>query len=502
MKKFTLLLLGTMLCANVGFAAQTASRKQYLTRNGATEVYYNTKGEKQTAKPATIARAAADAIIRATQEEVYEFNPEAEAEAEQWELSSTYTVEFDKKGNELVRYENSEGFDFRYTYEYNENGMVTKFVTSGKVGDEWIDLEIKEYDYDSRVTDFVIFYKWSQLNQIDLSMQVLASHRREIDRDDAGNVTEMRLLVQFDDEYELYEKTVIEYGEDGKATSYALYGLDMDENGNIVLSEDALHYDDIVWENTDGQIVQSEEMFVLGANRIKSATKSDETGMVFNFEVTYTTGRDFNAVLSTEEGEQSIHSIETTDEYGSYVETFKDVADMDEDGEISDEEVMWYEYMEVTRDEYGNDILGEMYMQEDPEIGPELVGGDRFTYTYGDNAEILQYVSEQFDYDLNDYTFAQKVVFSNFINVAEEEVGVDNVRLDPSFVYSISRESVEFTMDDMTDYVLYNINGAMLTSGRVNGINATISISSYPQGIYILKVNGTQNSNTLKFIKK
>lgn len=156
----------------------------------------------------------------------------------------------------------------------------------------------------------------------------------EVTRDASGNVTNVdiyELPPMGSKEYE--SKMSVVYGSDGKANKITTVYYD---DGEVDYTQT---YRDIVWENTDGQILTTdmtednfESGLFWGANRIRSCQITDDElpGVVLDVDVAYNpSGYKTNVKMNG----QTMSSIDYTkvDEFGSYdsVEYSAD-ADMDD----------------------------------------------------------------------------------------------------------------------------------------------------------------------------
>lgn len=182
-------------------------------------------------------------------------------------------------------------------YTYNENGSVVTLMSGNRLieysydelgresgytefelydGEEYQSSEV-EYRYDSIVTDFITaaLVKYGDSD-------TASGYGTEIIRNEDENIIKIVSYFENDGEKSYDGEWVsIEYGQDGKATSIAKKSGYFGEEGMIEIITD-WQLTDIVWENTDGQILfkyidleypLSEWYF--GKNRIKSAVLID-----------------------------------------------------------------------------------------------------------------------------------------------------------------------------------------------------------------------------------
>lgn len=172
----------------------------------------------------------------------------------------------------------------------------------GRVADEIYfqddDPEMKfTYGYDTVVEDFVVSFMVSSFSGDDWNTYLGA--RLEVTRDKNGNVTDGVSYINYGGrEYE-YNTYHIEYGEDGKASSFITYDYDDYSDERIPV----LTYD-VEWDRTDGQLFLISPMDYFtddadgdyygnlipfsGANRIKSAREDyPDEGLTLRLEAEY-----------------------------------------------------------------------------------------------------------------------------------------------------------------------------------------------------------------------
>lgn len=206
-----------------------------------------------------------------------------------WILDDNITYVYDAKGN--VASESSVDADRSYantTYEYDANGKVifkeTKVSANGK---DYQNYKKTEFAYDPILTNVITMrteWLWMDMGKGYEWQLVGNNYKRIIDRNDDGNITSIVIAVLFQGIYDPTQRIDITYGDDGKATSISEQLLNYD--GKEYFWEQGLKITDIVWENTDGQIYDPEDLFN-GNNRLKSAHYEDTDDMSFDMNVEY-----------------------------------------------------------------------------------------------------------------------------------------------------------------------------------------------------------------------
>ncbi len=340
----------------------------------------------------------------------------------EWWDGSTYSYTYDKAGNALETVENYEGSLYRTTKTYDANGnALTSISEVDEDGSGYIRDSRTDKTYDPVVTDLVTantVYVWDDV-EADWVVGGGNIWKRDVKRNSAGNVTDVNILTYFQGEYSESERTTLTYGADGKADTYSYAQLSTDwdpaTESIIYVWGTPTVYKNIEWENTDGQIVHEFSALVLGNNRVRKADVYEGEELMGTFEATYEAGTtNFSYVVNSVDGmETTTHTYTVTDKNGSYTEEIT---------ETFEGEVMGVEGLVVKYDDHGNITLEESYL--DMEGEREIMGATRYVYTYGGpHGEVTEMLIEEYDFDLMDYAPMMKIVSSDFVNVAEENVG-------------------------------------------------------------------------------
>ncbi|MDE6380131.1 MAG: hypothetical protein K2L11_06635 [Muribaculaceae bacterium] len=203
-----------------------------------------------------------------------------------WEADDTYTYTYDASGNittELLK--DADGACSRTVYEYNDNGMVTfKEILVSTDGVDYENSLKTEFEYDPIMTNVITKRsEWMWMEE-DGWQQVSNNYERRITRNDKGDVESVVIAVLYEGEYDPTQRLTITYGENGEAVEMAEQILDY--NGKEFFWEDGAKVTNIVWERTDGQFYNLEEIFG-GANRVKSCTMIEADGMAMDVDVVY-----------------------------------------------------------------------------------------------------------------------------------------------------------------------------------------------------------------------
>lgn len=229
-----------------------------------------------------------------------------------WTPEDTYTYTYDASGNVTVELcEDAEGDYARTVSEYNENGKVTfKETKTSQDGVNFNNNMKTEFEYDPILTNVIT--KRTEWMWMRGDWQLVGNnYTRTFYRNDDGNVTSVVIAVLLDGEYDPTQRLSITYGENGEAIEMAEQVLDYD--GKEYFWEDGNQLTDIVWDRTDGQLYDIENIFI-GANRIKSCHVIDEDGLIIDVTAEYADDSDAYTVtmLINEDGMSATATLKYT----------------------------------------------------------------------------------------------------------------------------------------------------------------------------------------------
>lgn len=265
-------------------------------------------------------RVKSKAPLRAARQVQYEWN------GEDWdpvvEFNDTYYENGLLHVSVIKDLGEEEGLTQRDTYGYDTDGFQTSYLTeiTPEEGGDFVNYRKRDREYDSIVKSLIVSnleYIWGTfMGGSDEWMSWGNNYRRIVSRNDDGNVVSTVVETLYDGEFTPVEKLLVEYGDDKKASVITHEVLTYDDDFQLVWEAD-IEYRDIVWERTDGQIVN--EDLTYDNNRIQSCTVIDEDGEN-HVEITYGENGSFKSVLTYDEGSLTA-SLDVLDEYGSSVYT-------------------------------------------------------------------------------------------------------------------------------------------------------------------------------------
>lgn len=377
-------------------------------------------GKKDRKTPATMRvrqLEAAEIIFRSLTDKV--FIPSLDGEG--WELSDCHKLTYDATGrvltDETASYEEGEIMGYtRETRTYSEGfpNYATRTVISSEDGSEWENNQKVERTFDSRLTDVVTAnrdYQWYNEEWALMGN----NYNREITRDANGNITNVTIAVLFQGVYDPTMKLDIEYGEDGKAKTIRETTLTYDSNG--LVWEEGTYLTDIVWDRTNGQIYNTDELFI-GENRIKSCRVRVDGDIMGDLTADYSGNWDSYhvTVVATDDTGERMDALVDHVDYGNGFNTFsRTTYSGGEETESHTTEVG------ELYDHFG--LLTHSIYKEDDEIISQTQGIVTYEEEHGnpDTYEI-----QELDPDSGEFVPATRIEYSDYVDVA----GVEGIASD------------------------------------------------------------------------
>ena len=525
MKNFTLLLISGLLYSGFSYA-QT---DQIYTRPNEKTAKAPEKKISQFMKPVNkTTRNNDNSIWRPKTEVCFACDPEDESDEITWYEDNIIQYTYDKYGNVTVFEQESveaeEGEKRSRTFiKYNDNQKVIERIEQHETDGILVNHQKTEFDYDNIVTDFVTrraTYNWDEVKNEWVKNY---EHKKLITRDSNNNITQILVkLLNYDGEsYIDRERTDIIYDEvTGKAKTWINSTNDYGDG-----MQEGIKYDNIVWENTNGQIIETNEQFVTGNNRIKEAKVFKGGKEVGTYKTVFTGKEDFECTInvtqtnsdSEEEYVSNVHTYKILNENGDQREELIYKVDANGDGVFTNDEIVEQQYLIWKYDDKGNQIIsaGFFPMEEEepvatftaspvtPDPGWEQTDGEMTEYTYNEYGEIVSRVVYMWFYEpgASQYLPMEKYVSSEFLDVSTGMKTTQSKNGKLTYVFNKDGE-VEFRMEGMNSYAICNINGNVIVNTKTKNDTETVSIADLPAGLYILKIIGTKGTENVKFMKR
>ncbi len=353
-------------------------------------------------------------------------------EPNDWVLVESTTFEYNELGQKIKEEANGRVI----TYEYTSKGQLASRTSIDEYGGYK-----NEYTYDD-----ITGKETGSANYTLVDNQWVVSDQWEmrITRNEDNNITR---IEEYSKDYEtgelqLSSYRVYTYGTDGKINEIVNYDVWQGE------TEVEFHLKDIVWENTNGQLIVDDtndmdaDDYCMGKNRVKSATLLDfdgDEGITAYMTAEYTgTQGDLKMKMSINNTVFYTYEFSLLDENGSYSE-YVEETDYDVDGtnvtfgsKDTEKCVEKYDSYGI-RTEYMSDYKSESYEYSSKEIA-EVTYDSEYGYptevifksSYGSDEELAPYSRQVFsDYAL--YTGVESPVVED--NAPVEYYNLQGVRV-------------------------------------------------------------------------
>lgn len=330
----------------------------------------------------------------------------------EWELFSTHRLTYTPEGRvaSIVDEPAYAGSTYtRTTNEYNPYGMLSSRLTEeSENGVEYTNTRLLERQYDPAVKNLIVAnydFMWSGSE-----WEMMGNnYRRNVLRDNNGNVTLVEVSVYLNGIYDPTERLSIEYGADGKATSVKQTVLTTDYGTGKLVWQEGEAYTDIVWERTNGQIVDIAELTSIN-NRIKTATYWSEGEEIGRVTAEYTDERGSYRLTLAVDGLTSVETVDILDSYGSYDYTLTSTIEDDEASDMITVEKYHY-------DSYGLETL--VYASETADGEEEIYmwtkGEVVYDPTYG---YPLEYTLTDYDSWEDEWIPMMRIEYSDYTDMA------------------------------------------------------------------------------------
>lgn len=471
-----------ILCSATTFAASPVA-KTFFDRQ---KKEVNFKKQKSAQRARTIARAAAESnTIYKPLEETYSFYDD------EWFPAMTARYTYDDQGRVATVVSFEYGYDEqqnRTSYTYDEFGGITEILeeVSDDGGENWAPSSKYANAYDPIVTDFrteTMLYSW------DGEWVLLYGTKYAVTRNSGNVVSGVERLTNYKDEFTPIARLTNTIGTDGKITACKEEELEVVYGDNYTW-EEYFDFRDIVWENTDGQLVGFEpENYIVGANRIKSATLFYEDEAEASVEGEYTDELSGRMVINFYLGDIASFEHTMTDEYGSYVE--ERFVQYEEDEQIFSQG----ERYEVTFNERGLVTEETSTIIENDE---EYAGAVRYEYTIDPDYDAVRetIVSMVFSDDDEIY-YDSKITVESFTGLS----GIAEVSAESDIACRLCGRSLEVSAPAAAAVSVYTTDGRLAAS-RVGCGAFSMSLNGLSSGFYIVKVTAGNSVRTLKIALK
>lgn len=368
----------------------------------------------------------------------------------EWFEESTYTFRYDQAGR-VVCLDIDDGSAIQRTEStYDANGMLLTELNSVSEdeGETFTPDSKRVQTYDTVLPNLTLTkdrYTWDSAAADWTATN--DAFRREITRDTDGNLTDLTLSVPYMGKFDATQRITNTFDPTTKQpTTFKLEELG--EDGEWSTSQ---YLRNLVWEKTNGQLVDQFDNWREYGNLLKSGTISEvnkTTGETVDFgQISvswwYTNGDQLNfreEINYTDRLSRSVTALKYMDGYGSFQTYYYDMEDLNGDGKLTDDEKTYDESSFSMRDTHGNVTHEYGYMTGD-DGKTELAYGTTYDNTYdpayGD--AIKETVISEYDYDTKEYVPMMKIVTESFTDetTAINSVAGSGNSGEPAAVYNL-----------------------------------------------------------------
>ncbi len=417
-------------------------------------------------------------------------------DGEAWQEMGTMNYKYDSRGLETEVHFVFEDEDMKEetltVNEYNENGMLVKTVGSYIEDGEAVDDSRKSFVYDDVVTDYWV----ERIGEDYDGAEWVSNHYstlRKITRNADGNIQEWQMSLNSGGKWIPGYKQEWKYGEDGKADKFYYYKSDnYSVNPSWSLYDDT-YYTDIVWQDTDGQMLgDGMASFVVGNNRAKSYTvyyKDEIDGYAWVDYVdlqpgSYTMYESF--LDKSQIGRVTMVQDFSANPYGFIRHTMYRY--FDDEGNCTYPDPTYTAIHMYSFDEFKNLIEDVIYEDVYDGEGAVQVAGARYEYGYDDNGNISEMVALDYEPETGEYENVSKTVYCEYSDVSSSVSTIESGDSDVTYSFDSGILSVNSTA--MTGVSVYSVSGACVARAAATE-SASLDLNALASGLYIVRVEGT-----------
>ncbi len=487
MKKFYVLALSCVLALGAASAQQRFETKRNSDKKVSLAEKY-TLNRKATSVP-KVFRVKADDLQPVwrpvTQTEYMYMDGE-------WLEAGMISFKYDGAGNVLEESWEDEGVMNHVVYTYDANNMIlSRLATTTENG--VIQNESKRtYVYDPIVKDFYterMGYDWVDGDWA----QNFYCEKNEVTRNADNRIVETVKSLLLGSEFMPAYRSVWGYNGEGVASEHFYYSYDAYSETPGWVLYDNLSYKDIVWDRTNGQMVDGIDELVEGDNRVKQYSVYYDGELDGHCFVEYKDAESNDYLKKSTYIDPTVvgmtEQLETIDENGSLRLTTTEY--FDEEGMPTDEPSYVMEET-VTLDQHGNIVMA--VAMETFEGITEMISGEKYDYQYDENGNPTEVLLSIFDYESEEYIPESRTVYGEYRNVA----GIRSVSSDANVKYFVADGVLYVQAAGLTGASVYNVQGVCVAS--VSGTDAVaIDMQSLPAGVYVARVAGV--SAVVRFVR-
>lgn len=400
---------------------------------------------------------------RATEEAYHEYKPQHQIEyavnddTGNYEKSAEYTFTYAPNGEVATQLTDDGTTIVKTEYTYDDNFNVTQLLNAESTdgGATYTPSEKRDQTFDPIVTDLVIEKNRYSWNADDAKWDETGdAYKRTITRDADDNVTSAVISVPYEGKYEDTKRVTNTFDPVTKAcTTYKFEELGYNDDRTDLVWSETNALKDILWHETNGQLVSDYSEWMNYDNVISSATfvyhedDAEVTGgyitVDYNPNGSYQEVIDYSVAFPAKE----ITTVTYNEDKEEYVYEHKyyeaaeqdDEEDANENVELTEDDLQEYEKTVYLYDDHDNLISESNYMLNEDGTDLEQIDGTRYDYTYDDKTGAeKEMVVSTYDYDSGKYAPLMKVVTDAYTDItAGINTTKSNVKNAPVEVYNL-----------------------------------------------------------------
>lgn len=394
-----------------------------------------------------------------------------------WMQGGEYTFTYDANGNVIQQDYNDGSTISRITNEWSAEGLNTLQIeqTSEDNGATFTNSTKRVQTYDPLYPKLITLtkdrYQWTN----DQWVATGDAFRRNVVRDADNNVTSLTVSVPYNggwDETQRYTNTVNPVTK--QITSFKFEELGYSEDNTGFSWQTSQYLRNLVWKETNGQLVGGFDDWMSLGNKLASGTISEINGTdttdLGTVTITYDENGGYVETMAyTDELSKVVTKYTVDDAYGSNTLDETDYMDTDGDGQLTPRDVVMHMQQIQRYDAKGN-IIEEKMVGTNEETGEmEQQAGTLYNITYSTEYPDAQaeVIISEWNADSMAYEPTMRITTDQFATVTNAIRNVSANRNQPDRIY--------------------NIQGAAVSG----------SLESAPHGLYIV----TRNGKTYKVMK-
>ena len=126
----------------------------------------------------------------------------------------------------------------------------------------------------------------------------------------------------------------------------------------------------------------------------------------------------------------------------------------------------------------------------------ELISSTKYTYTYNADGNPTEVISEEYDYETEEYFLSERIVYGEYIDAS---AGIESVIAEGATTWTVNGDAVTAAAPGLTGLSVYNLQGASLMHTPAEASSATVSLASLAPGVYLIHADGA--GSTYRIIK-